>query len=220
MVPSGSAANTAAAKSTDVDSSIPSNPTSPSSHPARPHDPDHFDSIETVDEPAPLDTTDIVDEPAGIWDDTDDERPSRVGPIALSIGALLMIAGTMLAWVELDGATTGNSANGFDTYFFGVPPDTTEWSSPGSYILGLGVVLLLLGGRSIIGQPTRAVSTVGVALGAVGLLVTGAAWWSVRSVIDAAGAFGNFSTGIGIYVSLLGALSALAGAVLTSTREN
>lgn len=130
-----------------------------------------------------------------------------------------MIVGTFLAWVKLSGAAAGNSANGFDTYFFGVPPDTTEWSSPGAYIVGIGLVLLILGGRSIIGQPARSVSTIGVALGAIGLLVTGAAWWSVRSVIDAAGTFGDFSTGLGIYVSLIGALSALVGAVLTSARE-
>lgn len=161
----------------------------------------------------------MLDDPAGIWNDETDGRLSRIGPLMLTIGALLMIVGTVLAWVELDGAADGNSANGFDTYFFGVPPDTTEWSSPGSYIIGLGLVLLILGGRSIVGQPTRAVAAIGGALGAIGLVVTGAAWWSVRSVIDAAGAFGNFSTGFGIYISLIGALSAFVGAVLTSARE-
>ena len=138
----------------------------------------------------------------------DDDRGS-LAPPALAVGGLIMLVGTFLGWASGngDGPNGANGNRSLDLAGFEM--------SDGRVAMGIGFALLLLAVLMFLSRRADAWNSadlLGATLATVGLVVI------VATLADLAGS-GGPSADIGLFVSLIGSLIALAGALIGLLRD-
>ena len=126
----------------------------------------------------------------------------RINRMLVLIGGLLLILGSRLPWMSVP-------------VLFGVEGPTFEaieigWEGDGFITGGIGLILLLVG-IFWRGRIEKRYSIPGAILAALAVLVVIADFNRILEIDPDAGFFA--ATDVGIYVTLIGALLALAGAV-------
>ena len=120
--------------------------------------------------------------------------------VLVMIGGLILIIGSRLPWMSVP-------------VLFGVEGPVYEaieigWEDNGIVTGGIGLVLVL-GGLFFGGRRGAKYSIPGAVLAALALIVVAGCVWRVFEINPSAGFFA--ATGVGLYVTLIGGLVALAG---------
>lgn len=129
-----------------------------------------------------------------------------VGSLLMIAGGVLMVAGSLLHWFDLDGATFNGFTDGLEGFT----------NVKGSILDVLGVLVLGGGIAQVVGRKVLALGVIGIAAGAVGLLVGLKALSDVQDVVDFGRMVGlDVSSGPGLYVAILGSFVGIGGSIVT-----
>ena len=136
-------------------------------------------------------------------------RPAvTVGAGLLVVGGLLLIVGSFLTWFSV----LGESYTGFSSGDGG--------TKDGPVFLFLGVVVLAFGIVQLLARKVLAIGILAIVMSALALLAALADIGDVSDNMDLADSVGiEASTGPGLWVILIGALIAMAGAIATVAKR-
>ncbi|MBI4884777.1 MAG: hypothetical protein HY826_12070, partial [Actinobacteria bacterium] len=139
-------------------------------------------------------------------------RPAvAIGAALLTFGGVLMIVGSFLSWFEIDGETFNGFSEG---------GENGDGTKDGPVFAVLGVLALSFGLVQLAARKVLALGIIGIVVGAFGLLAAIADLSDVNDLVDLGEAFGaDVSAGPGLYVVILGAAVAIAGAIATIAKR-
>ena len=140
------------------------------------------------------------------------QKPPRpavtVGAGLLVLGGVLLIAGSFLTWFSV----LGESYTGFSSGDSG--------SKDGPVFVFLGVVVLAFGIVQLMARKVLVIGILAIVFSALALIAALADISDVSDVVDLADAVGiEASSGPGLWVILIGALIAMAGAIATVAKR-
>jgi len=124
-------------------------------------------------------------------------------------GGALVILGSFLTWFTI----LGTSYTGFST-------DDSGGSKDGPIFLFLGVLVLAFGIAQLVARKVLALGILAIVVSALALLAALADLGDVSDAMDLADSVGvDASSGPGLWIILIGALIALAGAIATVAKR-
>jgi len=126
----------------------------------------------------------------------------------LVVGGVLLIAGSFLTWFTV----LGESYTGFS--------DGESGTKDGPVFVFFGVVVLAFGIVQLVARKVLAVGILAIVISAFALLAALADISDVSDVVDLGDSIGiDASSGPGLWIILVGALIALAGAIATVAKR-
>jgi hypothetical protein len=127
----------------------------------------------------------------------------QAGRVFVIIGGVILVIGARLPWMSAP-VLFGVEGHAYEAIEVG-------WEDNGIVTGGIGLILLL-GGLFLGGRRGTKYSVPGAVLAALAVMVVAGCVWRVFEIDPSAGFFA--ATDVGLYVTLIGALVALVGALL------